>query len=100
MLQGIGRPGNTWNDVLEILNNEHMDQAMVQFMRAITAMQMWAKQPEHEELMGIDQYRCAVSLDALSRMLRCLQAGILPALGSTPNPCDHHMHMLHTKLQN
>ncbi len=58
MLQGIGRPGKTWHDMLEVLNNQDMDQAMVQFLRAVTARELWANQPEYEcNVVGIDEYR-------------------------------------------
>ncbi len=57
MLQGISGSGNTWDDMLVFLNQLDMDQAMVQFLRAITARQLWANRPEYEELMGINDYR-------------------------------------------
>ena len=57
MLQGIGRPGKTWRDMRQILNRQDRDRAMVQFLRAITATQMWANQPEYAPYMGIDDYR-------------------------------------------
>ncbi|DBA66779.1 TPA: OTU domain, ubiquitin aldehyde binding [Trebouxia sp. C0005] len=58
MLQGIGRPGKTWQDMLEVLNNQDMDQAMVQFLRAITATQMWANKAKYAlYIVAIDAYR-------------------------------------------
>jgi len=43
--------------MLEVLNSQDMDQAMVQFLRAITATALWANKPKYEVLMGIDEYR-------------------------------------------
>ena len=57
MLEGISRHGNTWDDMLVFLNQLDMDQAMVQFLRAITARQLWAHQPEYASYMGINDYR-------------------------------------------
>ncbi|KAA6420423.1 MAG: hypothetical protein FRX49_09585 [Trebouxia sp. A1-2] len=57
MLQGIGRPGKTWQDLLAILNNQAMDQAMVQFLRAITARELWDNQPKYSNDVCIDVYR-------------------------------------------
>jgi len=58
MLQGIGGPGKTWNDMLGILNRQYMDRAMVQFLRAVTARELWANQPEYDVwVAGIDEYR-------------------------------------------
>ena len=100
MLQGIGRPGKTWQDMLEVLNNQDMDQAMVQFLRAITATQMWANKAKYAlYIVAIDAYRWALNLAAMTCMLWCVRACMVPALGSTPIPCDHQMHMLHAKLQ-
>jgi len=100
MLQGIGRPGKTWHDMLEILNRQDMDQAMVQFLRAVTARELWANKLKYNWCIGGDVYRCALSLAAMSCMLWCVQACMFPALGSTPIACDHQMHMLLPKLQN
>jgi hypothetical protein len=51
MLQGIGGPGKTWNDMLEILNRQYMD-------RAVTARELWANHPEYDVwVAGIAEYR-------------------------------------------
>ncbi len=58
MLKGIGRHGNTWDDMLVFLNQLDMDWAMVQFLRAVTAQEMWANQPEYDcGVAGIDAYK-------------------------------------------
>ncbi|DBB14961.1 TPA: hypothetical protein ACH3X3_004558 [Trebouxia sp. C0006] len=58
MLQGISRPGNTWQDMLVFLNQLDLDQAMVQFLRAITARELWANKPEYDcSVAGIDAYK-------------------------------------------
>ena len=57
MLQGIGRPGNTWQDMLVFLNQLDLDQAMVQFLRA-TARELWANRSEYDcGVAGIDAYK-------------------------------------------
>jgi len=58
MLQGISRPGNTWQDMLVFLNQLDLDRAMVQFLRAITARELWANKPEYDcGVAGIDAYK-------------------------------------------
>ena len=58
MLEGISRHGSTWDDLLVFLNQPDLDRAMVQFLRAITARELWANQPEYGcRLVGTDKYR-------------------------------------------
>ncbi|KAL0044580.1 hypothetical protein WJX82_001321 [Trebouxia sp. C0006] len=58
MLKGISRHGNTWDDMLVFLNQLDIDRAMVQFLRAVTARELWANQPEYDVwVAGIDKYR-------------------------------------------
>jgi len=53
----LARPANALQHFL-VLNNQDMDQAMVQFLQAITARQLWANQPEYDcSVVGIDGYR-------------------------------------------
>jgi len=100
MLQGIGKPGKTWHGMLEVLNNQDMDQAMLQFLRAITARELWANKLKYDWCTALDVYRCALSLAAMSRVIWCKQACIHPAADSTPIACDHQMHIMLPKLQN
>jgi len=58
MLKGISRHGNTWDDMLVFLNQLDIDRAMVQFLRAVTARELRANQPEYDVwVAGIDKYR-------------------------------------------
>ena len=92
-------PCRTWHEMLEVLNQQDTDQAMMQFLQAITARQLWANKPEYDRCTAIDVYRCALSLAALSCVFWRVQACNHPAADSTPIGCAHHMHLLLPELQ-